>query len=40
MARFGDDLDAMRARMALRAAEPPPAEAAPAPVQNITDRPA
>lgn len=40
VARFGDDLDAMRARMALRAAEPPPAEAAPAPVQNITDRPA
>ncbi|TDD65366.1 hypothetical protein E1293_40390 [Actinomadura darangshiensis] len=40
VARFGDDLDAMRARMALRAAEPPPADAAPAPVQNITDRPA
>jgi hypothetical protein len=40
VARFGDDLDAMRARMGLRAAEPPPAEAAPAPVQNITDRPA
>src|SRR4051812_37807633 len=39
MARLGDDLDAMRARMALRAAEPP-ADAAPAPVQNITDRPA
>ncbi|CNF97206.1 Uncharacterised protein [Mycobacterium tuberculosis] len=39
VARFGDDLDAMRARMALRAAEPP-ADAAPAPVQNITDRPA
>ncbi|MFG2015926.1 hypothetical protein [Actinomadura geliboluensis] len=40
VARFGDDLDAMRARMALRAAEHPPADAAPAPVQNITDRPA
>lgn len=39
MARLGDDLDAMRARMSLRAAEPP-ADAAPAPVQNITDRPA
>ncbi|TDB90853.1 hypothetical protein [Actinomadura sp. 7K534] len=39
MARFGDDLDAMRARMALRPADPP-ADAAPAPVQNITDRPA
>ncbi|TDC60936.1 hypothetical protein E1200_29660 [Actinomadura sp. GC306] len=39
MARFGDDLDTMRARMALRPAEPP-AETAPAPVQNITDRPA
>ena len=39
VARFGDDLDAMRARMALRAAEPP-ADSAPAPVQNITDRPA
>ncbi|MGI5208730.1 hypothetical protein ACQEU6_45085 [Spirillospora sp. CA-108201] len=37
--RFGDDLDAMRARMALRTAEPP-ADAAPAPVQNLTDRPA
>lgn len=41
VARFGDDLDAMRARMALRSADPPPpAEAAPAPVQNITERPA
>lgn len=39
MARLGDDLDAMRARMPLRAADPPP-DAAPAPVQNITDRPA
>ncbi|MFI0372349.1 hypothetical protein ACH35V_31175 [Actinomadura sp. 1N219] len=56
MARLGDDLDAMRARMPLRAADPPtvlqppptanqstssarPSEA-PAPVQNITDRPA
>ncbi|GAA4241735.1 hypothetical protein GCM10022254_71780 [Actinomadura meridiana] len=39
MARLGDDLDAMRSRMALRAAEPP-ADAAPAPVQNVTDRPA
>ncbi|MGP4028342.1 hypothetical protein [Actinomadura sp. 3N407] len=39
MARLGDDLDAMRARVALRSAEPP-ADAAPAPVQNITDRPA
>ncbi|TDC81374.1 hypothetical protein [Actinomadura sp. 7K507] len=39
MARLGDDLDAMRARMSLRSAEPP-ADAAPAPVQNITDRPA
>ncbi|WP_141584482.1 hypothetical protein [Actinomadura sp. WMMA1423] len=39
VSRFGDDLDAMRARMALRTAEPP-AEAAPAPVQNLTDRPA
>ncbi|NDU75096.1 hypothetical protein GWI34_21055 [Actinomadura sp. DSM 109109] len=37
--RFGDDLDAMRARMALRTAEPPP-DTAPAPVQNLTDRPA
>ncbi|SNS29288.1 hypothetical protein [Actinomadura mexicana] len=35
--RFGDDLDAMRARMALRTAEPPP-DSAPAPVQNLTDR--
>lgn len=34
MARLGDDLDAMRARMALRAADPPPDAA---PVQNITD---
>ncbi|WP_433462374.1 hypothetical protein [Spirillospora sp. CA-128828] len=41
VARFGDDLDAMRARIPLRAAEPPAsADAAPAPVQNITDRPA
>jgi chromosome segregation ATPase len=39
VARFGDDLDAVRARMGPRAAEPA-AEAAPAPVQNITDRPA
>jgi chromosome segregation ATPase len=39
VSRFGDDLDAMRARMALRTAEPA-AEAAPATVQNITDRPA
>ncbi|MEV4007120.1 hypothetical protein [Actinomadura sp. NPDC049753] len=37
--RFGDDLDAMRARMALRTAEPPP-DAAPAPLQDLTDRPA
>ncbi|GAA4317747.1 hypothetical protein GCM10023178_28500 [Actinomadura luteofluorescens] len=36
--RFGDDLDAMRARMAPRPAEPP--DALPAPVQNLTDRPA
>ncbi|MFI0483345.1 hypothetical protein [Actinomadura sp. 9N215] len=57
MARLGDDLDSMRARMALRAADPPtvlqpppttsqttssarPSADAPAPVQNITDRPA
>lgn len=39
MARLGDDVDAMRTRLPLRPAEPP-AEAAPAPVQNITDRPA
>ncbi|MGW2313394.1 hypothetical protein [Actinomadura luteofluorescens] len=36
--RFGDDLDAMRARMTPRPAEPP--DALPAPVQNLTDRPA
>ncbi|RKS69097.1 hypothetical protein BZB76_6236 [Actinomadura pelletieri DSM 43383] len=39
LARLGDDVDAMRARMALRTAEPP-ADTAPAPIQNITDRPA
>lgn len=38
VARLGDDLDAVRARMALRPAEPP-ADAAPTPMQNITDRP-
>ncbi|XRQ13918.1 hypothetical protein ACN3XK_24450 [Actinomadura welshii] len=39
MARLGDDLDALRARTALRPAEPT-ADTTPAPVQNITDRPA
>lgn len=40
MARLGDDLDAMRTRMTLRAATEPSPDATPAPVQNITDRPA
>ncbi|HLV74704.1 hypothetical protein FHX41_2237 [Actinomadura hallensis] len=37
MARLGDDVDALRARMTLRPADP---SADAAPVQNITDRPA